>query len=186
MSNRIPRPVNPNHPYSHEKTILHEIQLHNYLKSRGKKNPAIPSGGSIPATKPPPFIVDHTICDNGARKPPIYRLGGRRVNALGFGLEKRDLEAIKKQSCWGCQGFRCVSKDFASVSTAQPYTPKRYRMCPAPNQRRFPKSSPYFMGPLSASSNTPKYPPISFELENDRYGQVYSEYIEYCTFSDGE
>lgn len=175
----MPRQTNLNYPHSHEKTLHDEIRLHNYLKGRGKKNPAIPSGGSIPVSKPPPFITDHTICDNGARKPPIYRLGGRRVNALGFGLQKRDLAAIKKQACWGCQGFRCVSSKFNQGSTAQPYTPPRFRNCPA--TQKFPKASPYYSGPLPAANHTPRAPPLSFEYADNRYGQVYSEYIEYCT-----
>lgn len=182
MNTRTPRQRNPNHPFSHEKTILHEIKLHNYLRGRGKKNPCIPSGGSIPSPKPPPFITDHTICDNGSRKPPIYRLGGRRVNAMGFGLQETDLEAIRKQACRGCNGFRCASKSFSSVSTAQPYN------VPAPGapmkSRMFPKSSPYYMGPLPPSSNTVKRPPQSFSFPDNRAGQVYSEYIEYCTYSD--
>jgi hypothetical protein len=182
------RPSNTNHPFSHEKTILDEIKLHNYLKGKGKKNPSIPSGGSIPSPKPPPLTIDHTICDNGARRPPIYRLGGRRVNAQGFGLQKQDLKAIEKMSCKGCNGFRCDAKSFSSVSTAQPFNlpnPKN-RFGFGQKSKMFPKSSPYFMGPLPNSNYTPKRPPQSFTLPDDSQGQIYSEYIEYCTYSDNE
>jgi hypothetical protein len=88
-------------PISNEKTILDYIREYNYLKPKLTKNISIPKGGSIPSPKPYQFKTYYTICDNGSRKIPSYYLGGRRVNALGLELSKKDIKKINKNKCSG-------------------------------------------------------------------------------------
>lgn len=134
-----------NRPVSQQKTILDAIREHEYLKPKPVKNPSIPRGGSILSPKPPEMKIYHTICDNGARRIPAYYLGGRRVNALGFGLSDKDLRAIHNNSCKGCNGFRCIANKFASVSTAQKVS--KYIPPNCPTTKTYPHPSPYYMGP---------------------------------------
>jgi hypothetical protein len=154
--------------FSNQKTILDHIQQHNYTKPR-RRNSVIPQGGSILATKPPQFKTYQTICDNGGRRIPSYYLGGRRVNALGFGLSTHDIKQIRKNGCHGCDGFRCASKYFASSSTAQPIHKKPAPSCPT--HKPFPRPSPYFVAPYPAS-----WKPSLVDLPNGKVGQVCEEY----------
>ena len=154
-------------PSSDQKTILDAIREHQYLKPKPVKNPSIPRGGSILSPKPPEMKIYHTICDNGARRIPAYYLGGRRVNALGFGLSDRDLEAIDKNKCKGCDSFRCIANKFASVSTAQKIPKARPPKCPTTKTR--PNSSHYYEGPYPPA-------PVSVKIAPNEYGQISEQY----------
>ncbi len=154
-------------PKSNEKTILDAIREYNYLKPKPTKNPSIPKGGSIPVPKPPQFKTYYTICDNGGRKIPAYYLGGRRVNALGFGLSKTDIKQIDKNKCYGCNSFRCQGKKWASVSTDQPEVRRKTRNCPT--DMTYPIASPYFNGPYPPA-------PISVKISDKEYGQLENVY----------
>ena len=153
-------------PPSDQKTILDAIKEHEYLKPKPTKNPSIPRGGSIITPKPPQLKTYYTICDNGGRRIPSYYLGGRRVNALGFGLSDNDIKNIKKNKCTGCNGFRCVANQFASVSTDQPEVIFQPKKCP--NEKIYPASSPYFSGPLPIGGRGP----ITIPVSDKEYGQL--------------
>ena len=155
--------VDYSRPYSGQKTILDAFKEHDYLKSRPVKNPSIPHGSSIISPKPPELKTYYTICDNGSRRIPVYYLGGRRVNALGFGLTDTDIQQIDKLSCKGCNKFRCKPKIFSCHSTAQSERIKNK------NKKVFPKPSAYYRGPLPQA-------PISIQLSKNEYGQIENEY----------
>lgn len=157
--------------FSNQKTILDHIREHEFTRSK-KRNSVIPEGGSILATKPPQLTAYQTICDNGGRKITSYYLGGRRVNALGFGLSSQDIRWIKKNRCHGCDGFRCASQYFANQSTAQRVKPlsSKYREYPVP--KPFPQPSPYYVAPYPAS-----WHPELVTLDSGEIGQVCDEYV---------
>jgi hypothetical protein len=157
--------------FSNQKTILDHIREHEYTKSK-KRNSLIPDGGSILASKPPELTTYQTICDNGGRKITSYYLGGRQVNALGFGLSKSDEAWIHQNRCRGCDGFRCARQYFGSPSTAQPVKSfsSKYPVYGIP--KPFPQPSPYYVAPYPAS-----WHPEFISLDGGEIGQVCDEYI---------
>ena len=157
---------------SGHKTILDYMEEHRYTRPR-HRNSVIPTGGSIVSPKPPPLITYQTICGNGGRRIPAYYLGGRRVNALGFGLSDRDLAQIRKKSCRSGRGARANGFQPSSTSTtqlgcpstAQPVSSRPKPSCP--NIKPFPQPSPYFAAP-----NPPSYQPKLTQLPGGCMGQV--------------
>jgi hypothetical protein len=156
--------VDNSRPYSGQKTILDAFREHEYLKSRPVKNPSIPSGSSIISPKPPELKTYYTICNNGSRKIPVYYLGGRRVNALGFGLSDTDIQAIDKLSCKGCNSVRCKPKMLSCHSTSH-----TERIKNPSNKKTFPKPSTYYRGNLPPA-------PITIQLAKKEFGQIEREY----------
>ncbi len=118
-----------------------------------------PNSFSI-SPKPPEMQTYYTICRNGARKIPAYYLGGRRVNAHGFGLSQQDIRAINKKSCGGCPRSGC---DYSSLQTGCPNREKYSYLYP-----NCPKS------PAKKKVTSPN--PVTVYTSPSDYGQLQTEY----------
>lgn len=132
-------------PYRSKPTILDALREHKITRSRGRRDPSIPQGGSRPSPRPPASTTYYTRCRNGGRRVPAYYIGGQRVTALGLPPTEWDRAAMKRMGCRGSSERpqtplsmeHAPANDTGHSSTAQSETPP-----PKPTDGCHPKAFP--------------------------------------------